>query len=125
MPLARRVFATAVASIAPSRSMVPTTRERASGSATYGVAYSDFSAHVYSRVLESVVRATLHSRPPWLLIQSVCSAIRNSVASDGVLYVWFLVELSIAVARSRNAGIHRPDAVISSRNAGGMNARNI
>jgi hypothetical protein len=67
---------------------------------------------VYSRLLESVVRSTAQRSPPRALIQSVCSAIRNSVAMDGVLYVWSLPELSIAVARSRNAGIQRPVAVI-------------
>ena len=46
IPLARRTFATAAASTASSKSIVPTTSERSAGSATYGVAYSDFSAQV-------------------------------------------------------------------------------
>ena len=35
------------------------------------------------------------------------------MASAGVLYVCSSRELSIAVARSRNAGMYRPDALIS------------
>ena len=43
------------------------------------------------------------------MIQSICSASSKSVATAGVLYVWSLGELSIAVARSRDGGIQRPD----------------
>jgi hypothetical protein len=42
--LARNTFATAAASMASSTSIVPTTRERALGSATNGVVYAVRSA---------------------------------------------------------------------------------
>ena len=57
-------LATAAASTASSKSIVPTTCERAAGSATNGVAYVDASAQPYSRADESAVRATAQSRPP-------------------------------------------------------------
>ena len=39
------------------------------------------------------------------------------MATAGVLYVWSLRELSIAVVRSRKSGIQRPDAAICSTRA--------
>jgi hypothetical protein len=44
------------------------------------------------------------------LIHSSCSFRRNRVARAGVLYVWFLRELSIAVGSEKNSGTWRPDA---------------
>ena len=85
MPLARRVAAIASAEIASSKSMVPMTSERWSGSGTYGVVYDVFSAQPYSASDEAVVRSTMPASPPWPFIQSSCSAIRNMVATDGVL----------------------------------------
>ena len=35
------------------------------------------------------------------------------MASAGVLYVWFFRELSIAVGRSKNSGMCRPEAWIA------------
>ncbi len=54
------------------------------------------------------MRAVVHARPPLASIQSICSASRNSVATDGVLYVWSLSELSSAVVSDRNSGTQRP-----------------
>jgi hypothetical protein len=51
--------------------------------------------------------------------------IKNTVAKDGVLYVWFFEELSIAVGRSKKAGTHLSVAAISaarSSAAGDMTA---
>src|SRR5829696_10104517 len=110
IPFARSTDATAAASTDSAKSIVPTTSERSCGSVTNGVAYGDLSAQVYSRFEESVVRATAQSSPPRWLTQSIWSAISHSVATAGVLYVWSLPELSTAVARSSDAGIHRPEA---------------
>ena len=70
------------------------------------------------------MRPAAQSRPPWPLIHSSCSLSRNSVASAGVLYVWFLRELSIAVGSEKNSGMCRPDAWIRSARsrAAGENA---
>ena len=57
------------------------------------------------------MRRTAQSRPPWPLIHSSCSASRKRVASAGVLYVWFLRELSIAVGSEKNSGTCRPERV--------------
>lgn len=105
MPLARRTLATAAASISSAKSIVPMTCERLAGSETNGVAYLDSSAQVYSRVEESFVRAVDQLRPPWPLIHSSCWFSRKRVARAGVLYVWFLRELSIAVGRLKNSGM--------------------
>ena len=59
-----------------------------------------------------MVRATAQSRPPLDRSQSSWSASSHSVATAGVLYVWSLAELSTAVARSSDGGIHRPDEAI-------------
>lgn len=50
------------------------------------------------------MRRTAQSRPPWPLIHSSCWFSRKRVASAGVLYVWFLRELSIAVGSEKNSG---------------------
>src|SRR3954447_13138246 len=94
MPLARRTLATAAASISSEKSIVPMTWERLAGSVTNGVACLDSSAQLYRRVEESFVRAVDHASPPWPLIHSSCSLRRKRVARAGVLYVWFLRELS-------------------------------
>ena len=47
--------------------------------------YGVFSAQPYSASDDAVVRSTMPVSPPWPFIQSSCSAIRNSVATDGVL----------------------------------------
>ena len=65
--------------------MVPITSERSAGSLTYGNAYDDRSAQPYNVSDDWVVRSTMPLRPPSPFIQSSCSAIRNSVATDGVL----------------------------------------
>ena len=67
------------------------TCERLAGSVTNGVAYLD----VLGPAVQACARsppcgATDQSRPPWPLIHSSCSFSRKSVASAGVLYVWFL-----------------------------------
>ena len=85
--------------------MVPTTWERCAGSATNGVAYGDFSAQVYSREEESAVRSTAQSRPPWPSIHSTWSASSSRVATDGVLYVCCLAELSMATGSEKNSGM--------------------
>src|SRR6185437_5212737 len=110
MPLARRTLAIAAASISSVKSMVPMTWERLAGSVTNGVAYFDSSAHAYRRVEESFVRAVDQARPPWPLIHFSCSLRRKRVDRAGVLYVWFLRELSIAVGSEKNSGMWRPDA---------------
>src|SRR3712207_3728718 len=107
----------AAASTESAKSTVPTTSERCAGSATKGVAYSDFSAQPYSRFDDSVVRATAPDSPPRDSSQRIWSASRNSVATAGVLYVWSLDELSTAIDRSRKPGIQRPDALISATRA--------
>src|SRR6478735_9871331 len=91
--------------------------ERSSGFVTYGVVYDVRSAHEYRIDDDSAVRLTHHFRPPFALNQSICSAIRKIVASAGVLYVWSRREFSIAVMRSYEAGIQRPEALISSARA--------
>src|SRR5690242_10583448 len=110
MPLARRTLATAAASISSEKSIVPMTCERLAASVTNGVACLLSSAQLYRRVEESLVRAVDHARPPWPLIHSSCWFSRKRVARAGVLYVWFLRELSIAVGRLKNSGTWRPDA---------------
>src|SRR5437773_10106974 len=65
MPFARSATATAAASTESAKSIVPTTCDRWAGSATNGVAYGDFSAHVYRRDDDSAVRAVVQARPPW------------------------------------------------------------
>ncbi len=85
IPLARRVAATASASIESSKSMVPITSERWAGSATYGVVYDVRSAHPYSASDDAVVRLTIASSPPWPFIHCSCCSIRNSVPTPGVL----------------------------------------
>lgn len=60
------------------------------------------------------MRPVDQARPPWPLIHSSCSFRRKSVARAGVLYVWFLRELSIAVGREKNSGTWRPLAWIRS-----------
>ena len=97
-------------SMSSEKSIVPMTWDRLAGSATNGVAYLASSAQVYSRVEESLVRAVAQSRPPWPLIHSSCLSSRKSVARAGVLYVWFLRELSIAVGSEKNSGMCRPEA---------------
>ena len=67
------------------KSIVPTTSERAAGSATKGEAYAVVSAHSYSRLELSVVRFTAHSSPPWSLIQLIWLDSRASVETAGVL----------------------------------------
>ena len=57
----------------------------------------------------SAVRATAQSSPPLALIHSIWSTSSQSVATAGVLYVWSLVELSSAVARSSDGGIQRSE----------------
>ena len=64
-----------------------------------------------------MVRETAQSSPPLPFIQSSCSASSHSVATAGVLYVWSLPELSTAVARSSDGGIHRSDPAISATRA--------
>src|SRR6516225_1357938 len=105
MPFARSAAATADASTASAKSIVPTTCERWAGSATNGVAYGDFSAHVYRRDDESAVRAVVQARPPWASIHATCSASSSKVATDGVLEVWFLAELSMARGSDRKPGM--------------------
>ena len=97
--------------------MVPTTCDRSAGSATNGVAYADASAHEYSRCDESAVRLTAQSRPPLPSIQSSCSAISTSVPIAGVLYVWFLRLLSMAIGSDKKSGTQRPEAAICSTRA--------
>ena len=65
--------------------MVPTTCERAAGSATKGVATSDASAQAYRREEESAVRPVVKARPPFSFIQRSCSAMSARVATAGVL----------------------------------------
>ena len=96
---------------------VTTTGDRLSGSATNGVAYSLLSAHRYRTEDDSAVRAVHQSSPPWARNQSSCSAKRCSVTSAGVLYVWFLPELSTAMDRSRDAGTHRCDVNCPTRSS--------
>ena len=85
MPFARSVDATAAASTASSKSIVPTTSERFAGSATNGVVYEVRSAQPYRCSEDARVRATHQSRPPPSSIQPIWSASRNSVATAGVL----------------------------------------
>ena len=113
IPLARNTFAIVAASVPSAKSIVPTTLDRAAGSATNGDANSAASAHRYRRAAESAQRPVVHSRPPLPSIQSSCSASRNSVAMAGVLYVWSLSEFSSAVGSDRNSGTQRPLAPIS------------
>jgi hypothetical protein len=61
----------------------------------------------------SALRLAAQLRPPPASIHSTCSAAMKIVASDGVLYVCSSREFSTAVARSRNAGMYRPDSLIS------------
>ncbi len=71
------------------------------------------------------MRATAQSRPPLPFSHSSWSASRKSVEIDGVLYVWSFDELSMAVGRSKNGGMYRPEAAISaarSRAAGEKDA---
>src|ERR1700712_4758528 len=112
MPLARSSLATAAASTESEKSMVPTTCDRSAGSLTNGVAYSEASAQEYSRCDESAVRLTAQSRPPLPLSQSSCSAISINVPIAGVLYVWFLRLLSMAIGSDRKSGTHRPELAI-------------
>jgi hypothetical protein len=85
MPFARSVEATAAASTASSKSIVPTTSERLAGSVTNGVVWALRSAQPYRCSEEARVRDTHQSRPPPSSIQRICSASRNSVATAGVL----------------------------------------
>ena len=105
IPLARRLFAIAAASIDSSKSMVTTTGERSAGSATNGVATSLASAHAYSADEDSCVRAPAHDRPPLSRIQPSCSSRSRRVASAGVLSVCCSRELSTAFLRLRNSGM--------------------
>ena len=80
MPLARSVAATAAASTASSKSIVPTTSERLAGSATNGVANAErLGPAVEVRPTTRVVRATQKSRPPLAFIHSTWSASSSSV----------------------------------------------
>jgi hypothetical protein len=72
------------ASIASSRSMVPTTADRLAGSATNGVAYDDASAQPYSVAADCSDRLAAHSRPPLPLNHRSCWSSRKIVASAGV-----------------------------------------
>src|ERR1700745_3782273 len=112
MPFARRVAARVGASTVSAKSIVPTTGDRWAGSATNGVAYGDFSAHVYRREDESAVRAMAQASPPWPSIHSTCSASSSRVATDGVLEVCSLAELSMASESERKPGMYRPLAGI-------------
>src|SRR5664279_2664832 len=84
-PLARSTAATDAASTSSVKSIVPTTSERAEGSATKGEVYAVASAHAYSRLELSVVRFTAQSRPPWSLIQLIWLDSSASVETAGVL----------------------------------------
>lgn len=64
-----------------------------------------------------MVRATIASSPPEEFIQSSCSAIRKSVATEGVLTVWALRDCLIASVSEKNDGMCRPLAAISSARA--------
>src|SRR5699024_11460883 len=99
------------ASIDSSKSMVPTTRERDASSATYGVVSSRASAHLYSVDEDWVVRLTMPSSPPLLFIHLTWSASMSKDATAGVLYVWFLLELSTAVCSSINDWMTRTDSL--------------
>ena len=100
MPLARSAFATAGASIASSKSMVPMTCERSAGSVTYGVVYDVFSAQEYridgrlGGALDAPVQAAVGVEPVDLLGH------QEDRGESGVLYVWSRREFSIAVIRS-------------------------
>src|ERR671933_892691 len=114
MPLERRTLATAAASTDSSTSTVPTTWLRAAGSATKGVVHEVASAQRYSRDDESAVRPVAQASPPCPFSHSTWFASMARVATAGVLYVWSLRELSIAVVRSRKSGIQRPPLLMSS-----------
>src|SRR5699024_8528784 len=117
MPLARRTAATVAASTDASKSIVTMTCERSSVRLTNGVAYVEDSAQVYNRSEESLVRLVAKSKPPLAFIHFSCSSSMINVARAGVLYVWFLAELSIAVLRFRKSGTQRSVAAISSASA--------
>src|SRR5690625_4378195 len=126
MPLARRTAATVAASTDASKSIVTMTCERSSVRLTNGVAYVEDSAQVYNRSEESLVRLVAKSKPPLAFIHFSCSSSMINVARAGVLYVWFLAELSIAVLRFRKSGTQRSVAAISSArsSAAGENSPN-
>ena len=117
MPLVRSTLAMAAASTPSAKSMVPTTVERSPGSVTNGAATGDRSAHPYRIAALSSLRLAAQVRPPLPSSHSVCSAIRKIVASAGVLYVCSSREFSMAVTRSRKAGMYRPDSLISEARA--------
>ena len=77
--MARSTAATEAASTSSVKSIVPTTSERAAGSATNGEVYAVASAHSYSRLELSVVRFTAQSSPPDSLIQPIWLASRARV----------------------------------------------
>ena len=105
MPFARRLFATAAASIFSSKSIVTTTGDRSAGSVTNGVANDAVSAHVYSAEEDSAVRALAQDRPPLSRIHASWSSSSSRVLSAGVFSVWFSRELSTAFLRLRKSGM--------------------
>ena len=85
MPLERRILAIFAASTSSAKSMVPTTSERLAASATYGDVSARPSAQSYRCDEDSVVRATMPSRPPLSFIHLTWSASISSVPTAGVL----------------------------------------
>ena len=59
-------------------------------------------------------RAEDMPRPPLVLIHSIWLTARWMVARAGVLYVWSLSELSLAILRSIDAGIQRSPVAMRS-----------
>src|SRR5829696_1835778 len=109
-----RSTAETVGASTPSKSTVATTWLRIAGSATNGAAKGEASAQPKMVAADLSQREAAHSSPPLLLIHSTCCAARKTVARAGVLYVWSRRELSRAVLRSSDVGIHRSLAAIRS-----------
>ena len=63
------------------------------------------------------MRSTHQSRPPFALNQSICSAIRKIVASDRRVVGLVLGASSRSRSQVEDAGIQRPQALISSARA--------
>ena len=103
----------------------PTTFDRFDGSVTNADAQSRASAQSYRMAADVALRPAAKSIPPLSSIHCTCASSMTSVASAGVLYVWFCTELSsrdLEIQRRRPPSValaDQPDALQCGRRAGG------